>query len=97
MLRIKVWTLSLGCFLAISFSLCVLGGVLLPGLPIKHVILEALLPGFVWISPGAFVLGLAESFLFGAYTGLLFAMLHNMFASRLDVRRPGGAPITRVD
>ena len=97
MLRINVWTISVGCFLAISFSLCVVSGLILPGLPVKHVILEALLPGFVWISPGAFVLGLAESFLFGAYTGLLFAMLHNVFASRLDVRRPGGAPITRVD
>lgn len=82
MVSIKVWTLSLGCFLAISFSLCVLGGVLLPGLPIKHVILEALLPGFVWISPGAFVLGLTESFLFGAYLGLLFALLHNLFSKR---------------
>ena len=82
MVSIKVWTLSLGCFLAISFSLCVLGGVLLPGLPIKHVILEALLPGFVWISPGAFVLGLTESFLFGAYSGLLFALLHNLFSKR---------------
>lgn len=82
MVNIKVWTLSLGCFLAISFSLCVLGGVLLPGLPIKHVILEALLPGFVWISPGAFVLGLTESFLFGAYSGLLFALLHNLFSRR---------------
>ena len=82
MVNIKVWTLSLGCFLAISFSLCVLGGVLLPGLPIKHVILEALLPGFVWISPGAVVLGLAESFLFGAYSGLLFGWLHNLFAKR---------------
>ena len=82
MLNIKVWTVSLGSFLAVSFVICVLGGLLLPGLPIKHLMLEAILPGFVWISPGAFVLGLAESFLFGVYGGLVFTLLHNYFARR---------------
>ena len=80
MLNIKVWTMSLGSFLAISFTLCVLGGLIAPDLPIAHEKLEVLLPGFVWISPGAFVLGLVESFLYGAYAGLLFVPLHNFFA-----------------
>lgn len=82
MLNIKVWTMSGGSFLAISFILCVLGGVIAPGLPISHATLELVLPGFVWISPAAFVLGLVESFLFGVYAGLLFVPLHNFFARR---------------
>ena len=61
MLNIKVWTTSSGCFWAISFTLCVVGGVIAPVLPIAHQTLELVLPGFVWISPGAFVLGLIET------------------------------------
>ena len=85
MLNIKVWTLALGSFMALSFILCVIGGLVAPGLPIKHVTLQAVLPGFVWISPEAFLLGLAESFLFGVYVGLVFVPLHNFFARRLNV------------
>jgi len=80
MLNLKVWTMSLGCWMAISFTICVIGGVLAPGLPIPHRTLELLLPGFIWVSPGMFVLGLAESFFYGVYVGLLFVPLHNFFA-----------------
>lgn len=82
MLNTKVWTMSWACWMAISFTICVVGGVLAPGLPIPHRTLELLLPGFVWISPAAFVLGFVESVLYGAYVGLLFALLHNFFAHR---------------
>lgn len=82
MLSIKAWTLALGSFLAVSFTLCVLGGLIAPGLPIKHQALETLLPGFIWISPGAFALGLVESFLYGVYSALVFVPLHNLFARR---------------
>jgi hypothetical protein len=82
MLNIKVWMMALGCFLAMSFTLCVVGGLVAPGLPIRHVALQTLLPGFVWISPGAFLLGLVESFLYGVYAGLVFVPLHNLFARR---------------
>ena len=85
MLNNKVWMLALGSFLAVSFTLCVLGGLIAPGLPIKHVTLEAILPGFVWISPGAFALGFVESFLYGVYAGLVFVPLHNVFARRWHV------------
>ena len=87
MLSLKVWTMSLACWMAISFAICVIGGVLAPGLPIPHRTLELLLPGFTWISPAAFVLGLLESFVYGAYVGLLFAALHNFFARRWDATR----------
>jgi hypothetical protein len=80
MLNVKVWTIALGTFFAVSFVLCVVGGLILPGLPIRHVTLEAVLPGFKWISPTAFALGVIESFAFGAYAGSAFALLHNIFA-----------------
>ena len=91
MLNIKVWTMSLGCFLAISFAVCALGGLFFPELPITHLTLELVLPGFVWISPGAFVLGFVETFLFGVYAGLLFVSLQNFFARWWHVSRPASS------
>lgn len=87
MLNIKVWATTVGCWMAVSFTLCVLGGVIAPGLPIPHRTLELLLPGFVWISPGAFVLGLVESVVYGMYAALLFVVFHNFFARRWTVAR----------
>lgn len=48
---------------------------------------ELFLPGFTWISPGAFVLGLVESFLLRAYAGLVFVPIHNFFWHRWSVAR----------
>lgn len=83
MLNIKVWTITLGSFLALSFTICVIGGVMFPGLPIRHVALETLLPGFKWISFSAFVLGFVESALYGAYAGVLIGAIHNSVSRRL--------------
>jgi hypothetical protein len=38
-----------------------------------------LLPGFTWLTWGSFFLGLAESFLYGIYFGLVFVPLYNFF------------------
>ena len=88
MLNLKVWAASFASWMAVSFTLCVLGGVAFPGLPIPHRTLELLLPGFIWISPGAFVLGLLESVLYGIYAAGLLVVTHNFFARRWSVRRP---------
>lgn len=80
MLNVKVWAMSFGCWMAATFTICVLGGVLAPGLPIPHRTLELVLPGFTWISAWSFVLGFVETFLYGVYAGGLFAALHNLFA-----------------
>ena len=87
MLNIKVWAMSLGCWMAATFTICVLGGVIAPNLPIPHRTLELLLPGFTWISLGSFVLGLGETFFYGVYAGLLIVLLHNFFARRWDSTR----------
>ena len=75
--------LSLSLFFAISFTFCVLGYFLLPGLPIAHGALSIVLPGFEFLSWSRFFLGLAESLAWGWYIALLFGPLYNFFAARV--------------
>ena len=83
MLSIKVMSWSLGLFTAISFVLCVIYGLIAP--PSLHMapFLEMVLPAFKWLTFGGFILGLIESFLYGAYAGLVFVPIHNFVARRL--------------
>ena len=39
-----------------------------------------LLPGFTWLSLPSYVLGLAESFAYGLYTGVVFGLIFNLCA-----------------
>lgn len=82
MLNLKAWLWSLGLASAASFVLCVAWGLLTPEWLHMHEFLEGVLPGFEWISPRSFFLGLVESFLWGAYAALIFVPLHNFFAGR---------------
>jgi hypothetical protein len=91
MLNLKVVTWSLGFFGAITFVFCVLYGLIVP--PSLHMpqVLEAILPAFKWLTFGGFVLGLIESFLYGAYAGLVFVPIHNALTRRwgvIDSRGP---------
>lgn len=78
----KVMTLSLGLFSGFSFILCVAWGLAVP--PGLHGtrFLEMTLPGFTWLSPGSFVLGLVETVVIGAYVGLVFTPIYNTVSSR---------------
>lgn len=82
MLSIKVMSWSLGLFTALSFVLCVIYGLIVP--PSLHMaaFLETVLPAFKWLTVGGFILGLIESFLYGAYAGLVFVPIHNYVARR---------------
>ena len=82
MLNLKVWTWALGTWSAITFVVCVIWGLVTPESLHMHELLEAVLPGFRWLSPVGFLIGLVESFLYGAYAGLLFVPVHNFFARR---------------
>jgi hypothetical protein len=44
--------------------------------------LEQMLPGFEWLTPLGFLVGLVEAFLYGAYAGLVFTPLYNGFHKR---------------
>ena len=82
MLNVKHLTLSTALTAAITFTLCVAYGLLVP--PEYHAgeLLEKLLPGFHWITPGSFLLGLVETFLYGGYLGLLVGSLYNAVQRR---------------
>jgi len=82
----KPMTWSLGVFTALTFVVCVVYGLLVPKALHMTQFLEISLPGFQWLSPGTFALGLVESFLYGAYAGLVYTPIHNFFARRFGVR-----------
>jgi len=44
--------------------------------------LEAVLPGFEWLTPLGFLIGLIESFLYGVYAGIVYVPIHNRSAER---------------
>ncbi len=73
--------LSLCVFLAISYVLCILLGLVWssPGL---HQPWLQFLPGFTWLTWPSFFLGLAESLAYGWYIALVFAPLFNFFAGQ---------------
>lgn len=84
MLNRKVVTQSLSSFAAITFALCVVYGLVVPAAVHPSWLLEAILPGFKWLSAGSFVLGVIEIALYGAGAGILYATLYNFFARRAD-------------
>ena len=86
MLNIKVVSWSLGIFGATSFVLCVIYGLIVP--PGMHMasFLEMVLPAFKWLTPLGFGLGLIESFLYGAYAGIVFGPIYNFLHRRWATR-----------
>jgi hypothetical protein len=69
--------LVLGLFLVISYALCVGYGLLVPEQFRMHTAWEALLPGFTWLSPVSFFIGLVESFAYGFYISVVFVPIYN--------------------
>lgn len=78
----KVMTWSLGVFAAITFVVCVVYGLLVPKAFHMVQLLEIVLPGFRWLTVGSFFFGLVESFLYGAYAGLVFTPIYNFILRR---------------
>lgn len=79
---IATFGMSLSLFLSLSFVLCVLGYLILPGLPVKHEALVIFLPGFELLTWQGFVIGLAESYAWGWYIALVLGAIYNFFARR---------------
>ena len=73
--------MSLASFLAISYVLCVLFGVVVSERGI-HLLFAQLLPGFTWITWPSFFLGLVWSFVYGWYIAVVFTPLFNFFSAR---------------
>jgi hypothetical protein len=71
--------LSLSLFFVISYVICILGYLSLPGFPVQHAALSIFLPGFELLSWQSYFLGLIESFVWGWYIALVFGALYNFF------------------
>lgn len=82
MLNTKVVTWSVALFGAVTFLVCVLYGLVVPESLHMSAFLEQMLPGFRWLTPLGFVVGFVEAFLYGAYTGLVFTPIYNLFWRR---------------
>lgn len=70
--------MSLGLFLAITYTLCIALGALWPDFGLHKPWLQ-FFPGFEWLTGRGFVIGLAESFAYGWYAALVFVPLYNFF------------------
>ncbi len=84
MLNIKVISWSLATTALISFLVCVSYGLATPASLHMHAFLEQVLPGFKWLTLQGLFVGLVESFLYGAYAGLVYVPVYNFFARRFD-------------
>ncbi len=89
MIHTKLVSWALGIFFAISFVLCVIYGLLVPQILHMHAFLELVLPAFKWLSWWSFLLGLIESFLWGAYIGLVFCPVYNWLYRKFGSSRMG--------
>ena len=85
-LSLKVMTVTTGLFGAVMFVACVVYGLLVPALH-NAALLEAVLPGFYWLTPGSLLFGVLETFLYGAFAGLVFAWLYNVVSRALSAER----------
>jgi hypothetical protein len=79
----KLVVLTTACWGLVLYVICVLWGFVMPDALHMHGLLEHLLPGFIWISLPMFILGLVESFLFGAYVAAVFVWIYNRLSVRL--------------
>ncbi|MBI5180494.1 MAG: hypothetical protein HZA05_03720 [Nitrospirae bacterium] len=90
MLNIKVVSWSLGIFMAFTFILCVLYGLVVPQkVHGMSYFLETVLPAFKWLTFGGFLLGLIESFLYGVYIGIVFVPVYNFINKRWGFKEGG--------
>lgn len=76
MLRTNVWIVILGYLFVQAFVVLVLW---VPLSPATRDVLQIFLPGFRWFSFWRFFVGVAESFLWGAYLASVLVPMINVF------------------
>ena len=81
-LNLLVVTWSLAIFSTVTFIVCVIYGLIVPKSLHMHEFLEIVFPGFKWGSFPMFFVGLVESFLYGAYAGLVYVPIYNFILRR---------------
>lgn len=78
---VRALGLSLGAFIAISYLLCLVIGLVLPDAGMHKPWLQ-FLPGFEWLTWRGFLIGLVWTQVYAWYTAVLFGSLFNAFVSR---------------
>ena len=86
MLNTKIVAWALGIWFAITFVVCVIYGLVTPQALRMSDFLEMVLPAFRWLTWWGFLLGLVESFLYGAYAGLVYCPIYNWLYRRWGAR-----------
>lgn len=87
MLNMKVVSWALATATLVSYLLCIAYGLATPVSLHMHGFLEQVLPGFKWLTWPGFLIGLVESFLYGAYAGMVYVPLYNFFNRRWGNRQ----------
>ncbi len=82
MLQTRLVAWALGLFTGASFLLCVVWGWVTPESLHMKAFLEQVLPAFRWLTWPGFLLGLAESVLYGVYAGLAYCPIYNWLNRR---------------
>ena len=82
MLNMKLVTWSLAIWSAFTFLFCVVYGLLTPSGVHMYPFLRQVLPGYEADSWRGFLAGLIQSFLYGAYAGLVYTAIHNFLHRR---------------
>lgn len=80
-LPLVAFGMSLSLFLAITYLLCVLYGLIVTDQGM-HQLLGLVLPGFTWITWPSFFLGLVWALIYGWYVAIVFTPLFNFFTTR---------------
>jgi hypothetical protein len=86
MLNIKLVSWSLALTFLVSFVFCISYGLATPESLHMHVFLEQVLPGFKWLTLPGFFIGAVESFLYGAYFGMVYVSIYNFVKRRMESR-----------
>jgi hypothetical protein len=89
MFKLKTWFWTLGLVFTQTFLVFVVYNLLNPS-PVYIHWLETVLPGFKWLSFKHLLLGIAESFIYGAYIAVVFVPIHNFFYVRHDQDESAG-------
>ena len=93
MLNWRVTIPTFGSFTAVLYVACIAFGLMVPARFHASWLLEAMLPGFRWLTLPSVLLGLVETAIYGAAAGTLWTALYN-YVTRLAARN--SAATTRL-
>jgi hypothetical protein len=79
-LKTVTWALALSTTLL--YLLCIAYGLANPAAGHMRDFLTITLPGFEWLTPKGFAIGLVKSFLYGALVGLVYVPIYNTLQRR---------------